>query len=100
MSKTEDKSPVSEAELQAIIQSQQGKIEHLQQQMDRMTELLLIAQRARFDTLAKKPSMLLPIKLHTLTRRKIPKIIRHPNPLRITLLSANTSARPNEPLRN
>ena len=54
MSIAEDKSPVGEAELQAIIQSQQDKISHLQQQMDRMIELLLIAQRAPFGPSGEK----------------------------------------------
>ena len=43
MSKTKEKSSVNIAELQVIIQTQQGKIDELEQQIERMTEMFLNA---------------------------------------------------------
>ena len=85
MSKTEDKSPVREAELQAIIQSQQEKISHLQQQMDRMTELLLIAQRARFGHSSEKAIYVSPEQITYFDEAENAQDIKAPEPTEDTI---------------
>lgn len=63
MSKTGENTSKSKAELHAIIQSQQGEIGKLQQQVERMTEILLIAQRARFGQASEKSTYIAPDQL-------------------------------------
>ena len=60
MSKTKEKSSVNIAELQVIIQTQQGKIDELEQQIERMTEMFLNAQRARFGQSSEKTTYVSP----------------------------------------
>ena len=60
MSKTIKESPEKVAELQAVIQLQQGQIDHLQQQIERMTQILRSAQRARFGQSSEKTTYVAP----------------------------------------
>ena len=60
MDKKQKNSPNNTAELKSQIATQAAEIAHLKQQLDRMTEILLNAQRAKFGQSSEKASYVLP----------------------------------------
>jgi len=60
MDKKQKNSPDNTAELQAKIANQSAEIARLKHQLDRMTELLLNAQRAKFGQSSEKATYVLP----------------------------------------